>query len=356
MEVRLIDDSKGFAELEAAWNVLLCADVSHPFQEFGWCDAWLKTIGTTAGRRPHVLTLWEGADLIGVLPLTARRFKGVRILEWIGARSADYCDVILDPRLNRSAALRRMWDGLKGIGNFDVLRMGQVRVDAKVNQFFTGGSPWVETLEKTYCFPITWQNGESWVQAQSAKSRARIRRGSRRMAELGLEFHIWQPGEPLQPFVECVIQQKLEWIVQRNAESFLTEPEGRQFVRDAATALAKSGSLHLSVMKSVDAVVATHLGFYRGGTLYYYMPTYQSSWRKHRVGTALLDALVMWACDHGVSHFDMLRGSYEYKTDYGVNSEDLRTLVIGNGLLGKAALSFYRFRQRSARRQMELAM
>ena len=347
MQIRIIRDRAELASLAPGWVAL--AAHGRPFQEFGWCQAWLNTIGSTGGRRPHIVAAWQDNQLMGILPLVARRYKGVRLLEWIGARATDYCDAIVADDVEVDVTLQAMWRHLCDAGGFDVWRMGQVRMDARVRPLLARLAPWIETREQAFSIPLRWTDTESWLKAQSPKSRARVRRGVRRMSELGLTLRVWKPGEALEPVLEQVIQQKQRWIAHRQADSFLIQPHGPQFLRELAGRLAQSGSLHLSCLQSGDGtIVATHFGFFRDGVFYYYLPTYDADYAAQRVGTLLLDSLVRWCCDQGASRFDMLLGAHQYKSSYGVEAEEVQTLVHGRGLLGKAAVKFYRATRRRA--------
>ncbi len=349
MQLSISRDHAEVASLAHGWVAL--AAHARPFQEFGWCNAWLNTIGRTGGRRPHIVAAWQDNQLVGVLPLVVRRYKGVRLLEWIGAKATDYCDAIVSADVPADVTLQSMWKHLRAAGGFDVWRMGQVRMDARVRPLLARLDPWIETREQAFSVPLTWNDSESWLKAQSPKSRARVRRGVRRMSELGLTLRVWKQGEPLEPVLEQVIQQKQRWIAHRQADSFLIEPQGPQFLRELAGQLAQSGSLHLSCLQSRDGtIVATHLGFFRHGTFYYYIPTYDADYAAQGVGTLLLDSLVRWCCDRGASRFDMLLGAHPYKSSYGAEPDEVQTLVHGQGLLGKVAVTFYRVTRRAASR------
>jgi CelD/BcsL family acetyltransferase involved in cellulose biosynthesis len=106
--------------------------------------------------------------------------------------------------------------------------------------------------------------------------------------------------------------------------------------------MAASGSLHLSAIRSNEAIVACHLGFLRDGVFYYYLPTYDARWSKYSPGTLHRNLLIMSACDLGVRRFDMLLGAHDYKSRYDVTAEPVRTFVVPRGLLGRAAVSCYR--------------
>src|SRR5579885_1140573 len=97
MTLQIIEDRAAFAALAAAWRALEAHRQVRPFQQHGWIAAWSGTLGARPQVRLKVATLWQGERLVGALPLCVRRFKGLRLLEWIASRVSDYCDALVDP-------------------------------------------------------------------------------------------------------------------------------------------------------------------------------------------------------------------------------------------------------------------
>jgi CelD/BcsL family acetyltransferase involved in cellulose biosynthesis len=287
--------------------------------------------------------LWDGERLLAVLPLVLRRYKGVRLVEWIGARVTDYSDAIVAPGVDPADAMRWLWRGLNRDVRFDVMRVGQVRDDGFVSGFLNGLDHWVETREGAYSIPLTWSSAEEWLKSRSQKQRYEARRLMRQMDKEGYKFTLWKAPEPLEPILAAVIEQKRDWVRARGVRSFITEPQGPEFLAALAREMAALGMLHLSAVQYGDRFISCHLGFERGDTFYYWMPTYDAAFAKKRVGNTLREHLIMSACDRGLKKFDMLLGAYEYKSMYDAVKEPLRTVVVPRGLLGRAALAYYRF-------------
>jgi CelD/BcsL family acetyltransferase involved in cellulose biosynthesis len=342
LETRVIEDEASLSALAEAWRAL-APSIQHPFQELGWYAAWARTIGTSGGRRLKCVTLWDGGRLAAVLPLTVRRYKGVRLVEWIGGGVADYCDAIVAPGVDAQNALATLWRSLSREVGFDVVRLGQVRVDGVVSRFVDSVNPWVETREGAYSIPLIWSSSEEWLKSRNQKQRYEARRLMRQMDKEGYQFKVWQAPEPLEPMLAAVIDQKQAWVRARGVDSFITEPQGPEFVAALAREMAALGMLHLSAVQYGDQFISCHLGFERGDTLYYWMPTYDAAFAKKRVGNTLREHLIMSACDRGLKKFDMLLGAYEYKSLYDAVEEPLRTLVVPRGLLGRATVAYYRF-------------
>jgi CelD/BcsL family acetyltransferase involved in cellulose biosynthesis len=339
LETRVIEDEASLCALADAWRGL-APSIHHPFQDFGWYAAWARTIGTTGGRRLKCVTLWEGERLLAVLPLALRRYKGVRLLEWIGARVTDYCDAIVAPGVDARDALTALWRTLNRDVGFDVLRLGQVRVDAVISGFVDELDPWVETREGAFTIPLTWQTGAEWLTGRSSKRRDSTRQRVRYMEKNGFELKIWRTPE--EDVLAAALEQKQAWVRARNVSSFVTDPQGPEFLRAFAGEMSARGLLHLSAIRSAERIVACHVGFVRDDTFYYYMPTYDAAFAKQSFGTSLREHLIMSACDQGLKKFDMLLGAHEYKSQYAAVENVVRTLVVPRGLLGRAAVAYYR--------------
>jgi len=344
--VRLIEDEAAFQLLEEPWSQLATVAGARPFQEFPWANAWIQTIGRSGGRQLRVATAWAGSRLLAVLPLARRRYFGVRLLEWIAAGVTDYCDALVDPNADVTFTLLTLWAAIMARRDCDVVRLGHVRSDASVSALFQAAQldPWVETREQTYFVPIRWSSGEEWLNEQSAHARKQAKYDLRRLAKAGFEYYVWESPDAYEPLLEAIIAQKSAWMASKGLGSFLGHPNGRQFLRKYVAAVAEQGILHLSAFRSSKGFAACHLGFYRDGVLYGYMPTYDSAWAAYSPGSAIRDAFIMWACDHGVRRVDLLRGVDSYKLRYQPGAESLQTFVIPHGAIGKACVSAYRQR------------
>jgi CelD/BcsL family acetyltransferase involved in cellulose biosynthesis len=344
MQTRIVENATEFGALERPWIALASASGARPFQEFGWAAAWLRTLGTVDGRRLRLITLWDGDNLRAVLPLVSRRYKGVRLLEWLGARTTDYCDALFDPTADPSLITQELRAALSAHGGFDVLRLGSVRNDAVIGPMADSMEPWVETLQHAHNVPLTWESGAAWLQCQSKNLRSQVRKREKRLAEAGFEFRVLQPEEPHTEIVETLLAQKRAWLAARNMPSILNEPQGADFLRAVCAEMGKSGALCVSALQSQDKrVAACNVSFFRDGQFYSYLSSYDTAMADYGAGSLLRQRLLMWACDRGARVFDLLIGAEAYKKDFASVSVPVRTLVIARGLLGRAARSYYRF-------------
>jgi CelD/BcsL family acetyltransferase involved in cellulose biosynthesis len=260
----------------------------------------------------------------------------------MGGRVTDYCDAIVAPGIDAQNALGLLWRTLNREVGFDVMRLRHVRADGLMSRFVEGLEHWVETREGAYSIPLEWSSSEDWLKSRNQKQRYEARRLMRQMDKEGYQFKHWTPPEPLEPLLNAVIEQKQAWVHARGVRSFITDAQGPEFLAALAREMAALGLLHLSAVQYGDKFISCHFGFERGDTFYYWMPTYDASFAKKRVGNTLREHLIMSACDRGLKRFDMLLGAYDYKAMYDAVEAPLRTLVVPRGLLGRATVAYYR--------------
>jgi CelD/BcsL family acetyltransferase involved in cellulose biosynthesis len=342
LEVRIIEQPDEFDALEAPWGSLDARQSVRPFQQFAWAAAWVRTIGTAGGWRLKVASLWQDGRLMAVLPLCTRRYKGLRLLEWIGARVTDYCDAIADPGLNQESALHTLWESIRRSGGFDVARLSHVRTDSKLFDVLGAFDPWTETLEDAGGVPIAWSSGAEWLQAQSAGMRDRVKYNTRRMHKAGFDVQICDNVQSCRRIIDTLVTQKRPWLAARGLSSFIDKPGGVEFLQIAVAASAKRGELHLSTVEKDGRIAACDLAFVRDGVIYSYIASFDPEYHKYSFGRVLTDYLLMWACDNGMRRLDLLLGAYDYKTEYNCTLEPVRTLVMPRGVIGLAAVFLYR--------------
>jgi CelD/BcsL family acetyltransferase involved in cellulose biosynthesis len=342
LTVRIIEKRDAFEALAASWRALDTYPAVRVFQEFDWTASWVRTLGARGGWRLKVATLWDAERLVGVLPLCVRRFKGLRILEWIAARVSDYCDAILDPRLDQAPALDMLWQAVTRSGGFDIARLSHIRTDTQLFEVIGARNPWIETFEDAGGVPIAWPDGTEWLKHQSAGMRDRVKYNSRRMIKAGFDVRVCDSPLRAALIIDTLVQQKRPWLAARGLSSFIDEPGGVDFLQAVVAAAAARGELHLSTVQNDTHIAACDLAFVREGTIYSYLASFDPQFHKYSFGRVLTDCLLMWACDNGMRRLDLLLGAYDYKTEYNCTLEPVRTLVMSRGLLGAAALHFYR--------------
>ncbi len=93
------------ATLEGLWRAFEESGHCTLYQTYGWCEAWLKTVGQASGAKPVVIVgLCQFGTPVFLLPLQLRRVMGLGVLEWLGSSNNGYGYGILARDFVRTAA------------------------------------------------------------------------------------------------------------------------------------------------------------------------------------------------------------------------------------------------------------
>src|SRR5439155_13839356 len=99
--IETIEDAAGFARLRQEWNELLEASAANClFLTWEWLFTWWTHLAD--GRRPFIITVRDGRELVAIAPLVVRppkptRLAPFRALEFLGMANvgSDYLDIIV---------------------------------------------------------------------------------------------------------------------------------------------------------------------------------------------------------------------------------------------------------------------
>jgi CelD/BcsL family acetyltransferase involved in cellulose biosynthesis len=95
--------------------------------------------------------------------------------------------------------------------------------------------------------------------------------------------------------------------------TLLLQPGFDAFLERTVTAGVPEGWAHFSVLRIGATPVAWHLGFFDGGRLYWWLPTYDMKWSAYSPGKLVLAALVDHGCHSAWREIQLLTGNHGYK-------------------------------------------
>ncbi|WP_350334486.1 GNAT family N-acetyltransferase [Coralliovum pocilloporae] len=82
--------SDSTSSLEYLWHDFQKTAVMTPYQQFGWMDAWLNTIGAEQNIEAAIVTGFDNHGIAFILPLCIKRRGPFRVLNWIGGKHTNY--------------------------------------------------------------------------------------------------------------------------------------------------------------------------------------------------------------------------------------------------------------------------
>ena len=284
-----------------------------PFVLPPWLEAWWAAFG--GGRKPSLVGVRRGEDLIGIAPL---RVKG-KEASFIGDPDVcDYQDFIIAPGRGPEFShvlireLRR-----QGIIHLD---LGPLRVDSAV---MTGLVPVTKEVgcdaslareEVSYelALPATW---EEYLGLLKGTERHEIRRKLRRLEESArIEFSTVDDPQKVRRAMDTFL--RLFVASRADKAAFMTRRRAR-FFRSLAEGLAEAGVLKLSFLELDAKPVAAVMCFHDDSTVYLYNNGYDNRFRSLSVGFLSKVLSIREAIRQGKKRFDFLKGPETYKRRLG---------------------------------------
>ena len=343
--IEVITTSKRLASLKGPWRSLWERAGADVFQSHEWISAWSQAATARSDTRLRIAVAWHNGAIVAALPMVVRRHLLLRRLEWVARDHADYCDALVESDGNTSL-LRGLWIAICQAGGFDVVRLTQVRPDARVrplleNQDTASGSLKLRDNQQP-CLGINnrWTNGEAWFRSLNKKARNNFTRGRRILSELGgnVTLRIVNPAEePVEPVLEHVLELKRRWLETHEPRSPLLTPrfKGQRAVLKAA---ADTGLMRVFLLECGGTVSAASVNFVYPTKLQAYLTAYDPQYERASPGTILIIDYVKWAFDHHLSYVDFLRGDEPFKHRFANSETRLKGYIGAQTLLGRLAL------------------
>lgn len=317
IRVSIIADFAALEPRRAEWNGLVeRSATSTVFQTYEFHASWWKVFG--AGKRLLVLLAESGGKLVGIAPLMvtehALLFGRQRVVQFIGARSFDYADFMVDR--SRPDALAALLDRLLDHEDgFSLLSLRDI----------PGTSPTINELRRhaasrhrhadirvLYEAPTRLLNDppadRKLLNKKSLKRHYNHFRKSGR-----LEFRHSAGVEEALAWLEILFRQHVGRRARTDSPSLFLDERMRAFYRELVLALEPQGWLLFSVVLFNGEPIATHLGFRYGERIIWYKPAFDMDCAKHSPGEVLIRCLLEYAMDSKAGEFDFTVGEEAFK-------------------------------------------
>jgi CelD/BcsL family acetyltransferase involved in cellulose biosynthesis len=315
-----IEVARDFAALESRieeWNRLVeRAQTNTVFQTYECHASWWKVFG--ADRRLLILLAEADGELIGLAPLMAseRSFVGhtQRMVEFIGARSFDYCDFIID-RTRPDVLPLFLSELADGEDAFDQLYLrnipGSSTTVGELRRFFES-SGFLTDIRVLYEAPTRLFNDPAAdQQLPNKKSLKRHYNYFRRSGEL--EFRNCTNAEEVLRYLDGFFEQHIRRRAVTDTPSLFLDERMRSFFRELVRTLAPRGWLLFSVVLFNQKAIAMHFGFEYGNRIIWYKPAFDMDYATHSPGEVLIRYLFEYALQRKVGELDFTIGKEPFK-------------------------------------------
>jgi CelD/BcsL family acetyltransferase involved in cellulose biosynthesis len=326
MEFTLHTNFESLAPLAGEWDAMLAESVTDaPFLRFEYLRDWWQTLG--GGEWPQaelaVVTAHEADHLVGVAPLfEAVNRDGQPALLLLGSiEISDYLDLIVRP-VDLPRFVSGLLDFLASRGTdswsaLDWVNLPEASPTLPALEAESVKRGWTFTREIYQPAPYIPlpADFDTYLAGIDKKQRHEIKRKMRRAAEHAVPVR-WYLVED-ESTLEAEMDAFFALMVQDPAkEKFLTEPMRRQMLATARTAL-RGGWLWLAFLEVGGHKAAGAFNFDYGNRLWGYNSGVNREFIELSPGWVLLSHSLQWACEHGRSEFDFMRGNEEYKYRFG---------------------------------------
>jgi CelD/BcsL family acetyltransferase involved in cellulose biosynthesis len=280
------------------------ADLS-PFLRPSWLSAWWSAFG--AGQL-LILAVRRAGRLVGVLPL---RQKGSVL-----SSPTNWHTPLYEPAVADRSALRAI---VHGILSQHPRRLDLSFVDGEgaTAQEFRGLHGSFRLVERTlWRSPYLAVDGdwEAYWRGVSGKLRQTVRRGSRRLAEMGeVSLEIELGAERLDDLLAEGLEVEASGWKGRRGTAIASDSQALSFYTELARWAAPRGLLRLAFLRVDGRALAFHFALESQGRYYLLKPGYDERFRKAGPGTVLTYRMIERAFALGLDSYEFLGADDGYK-------------------------------------------
>lgn len=318
LSVQLSSGVEAIQALTDEWTALAGDSFTSAFAQPGW---HLAAIDAFPRRKITVITAREGDRLVGVLPLcripTDARGLYFNLVGPPGR--GDYQAFVLDPPA-APQALPAMLEaalchyGRHGVYWFPNLPAQDASLDVLRDFLKSHRLPSMEDRESAPRLRIDGADFAALERTWPSSHRKDVRRQRKRLAEKG-PVELWQPStleEALPVLEEFFKVHDAKWLSQGFPGMF-HDPAQRNHFKAILRHLWNRGA-HFSTIRCGDTDVSYHFGFFSGGWIQWYRPSYRHEFGGYSPSKIHIAMLIERACERGWQGFDFLLGAEGYKT------------------------------------------
>jgi CelD/BcsL family acetyltransferase involved in cellulose biosynthesis len=348
MQVHLLTTPEALEALRSEWVALQDrVPQTSVFMTWEWQFLWWKHYGQ--GQPLRVLVVQEGEKVLGILPLylqTRRvfRFFPVRLLRNVGTggdTTPDDLDPLIDPAqagavvaaLVDALLTQPMGQDLICLADFqpgsEFARQLRVRSQAL-------GRTAQEATSATITFtglPTRWN---TYLESLHRDRRNVIRRFRRKLeGAAGARLFTWSDAQTLDQGIDRLIELNRARWAGRGGQAFGSEAYCG-FHRELMHALFAQGRLRLHGAE-VDGRIVALLYCYRfRDRVLYFQSGFDPAQAALRPGLTLMGHAIEQAIEEGAQVFDMLRGEYDFKSQWAKQKRRTAQTTVFEGSLAAA--------------------
>jgi CelD/BcsL family acetyltransferase involved in cellulose biosynthesis len=329
LEVSLFTTRQAFATLEQEWEELYQdSPLATPFQSWAWLYSWWTFYGEDYELR--LMTVRNGALLVGLVPLMLERRGGMGRLLFVGTGLTDYQDMLARKgwETRVSEAARQTLGQMSG---WHIVDLQQLRPQAAAwGVFEEWAGPKVSIWQDNYpTLRIT--SWEEMLMSLDRKHRSNVRRTLRRADEDRVHVELVE-DDVEQAVHNMVILHREAW----QGRSITQEHLSRRFkahLQTAASWMTARGQGGISEFRRNGEVIASHFMVFAhdfvGEVLF---GVRQAALQRYQMYSLHTKDMVDIALSRNISCVNWGRGAEPYKLRWSSKIVPNHRIILGRGL------------------------
>ena len=311
-EITLITGLAGLLSLEKAWRKLEanCSGHTSVFQSFDWIATWCEVYaGKAAKVELHVLTGYDGDELVFVWPLMKQSRLGIKVLSWLTEPFGQYGDVLCAKGHCPKRWIEASFGFLRRLKGIDILRLRHVREDSHLAksslQFFSDAksnerAPFLDLTQFA-----TEQDYELRYTPTQRKRRKKIRK---HLEDIGpVTFTRLPAGTLADAAIENAIAEKNQWLNDRARYNRVVHCPGHtDFLKKLSRRFGGTTEVIVSELKAGDQPVSWEIGFRHGKTHFAYLTSHMNAHTDLSPGRLHMDLSQRASLEAGMQRFDLM--------------------------------------------------
>ena len=280
---------------------------------------------------PLLMLAYEQNSLVGVAALAIDRSQ--REATFIAGSTADYCDFVSHPQC-RSEFVELVVNELRKL-NIRQLVLANLPADsatARALPLATHACEYSLFSRPAFrCAQVVFSSSEQKESTKKSVQRKQmLRRHLKAMSTMApVELRHLRSWADIADALPKFAQAHIARFLSIGRTSNLALSERRVFLAELAKLLSRPGWITLSTLNVGDQTVAWNYGFQFAGSWFWYMPTFDASFRHYYPGLCLLGKIVEEACNQmETNRVDLGLGAEGYKERFATGARQTLDIMI----------------------------
>ncbi len=316
MRIIRVDNYRDFLGLKEIWNdtLLRCKNTS-VFSTWEWLSIWWRHFGKDK-KLMILLAEDDNGKIIGIAPLmySVHKMFGLRRgkIAFIGTPDSDYNDFILVEKENK--CIKLFINHLKNFSEtWDCIDLSDIPENSKALPYLRKIAKGIKPLHKCPYLPLP-ESFDMSVLYPSSKQRKDLRRNLKRLENsFKVEFIDCSRPQLLDSGMNLFFELHQRRWNSKGISGAFADPQVRSFHISTAKLFSQKKWLGLFILKLSSETVAALYGFCYKSKFLFYLSGFDPKFSKYSVGNLLIMYAIATCIEEGLTEFDFMRGSEEYK-------------------------------------------